>query len=271
MPNWESFLRNDLAKRAKSFATANGLIYYKSLGDTPTILFPVDPIKSRHGNFNDKSYAAILANPSWAKRLEKPHSQRLRALPKKWQESAKELDSSNSSDALLMNCFCYPDAAGSILGNFLQTKSIGPVEFGVPGKVPLYNGAPDKTELDMRIGKIIFEAKLTESDFTSKNASFVESYRDFHDVFDAEFLPKFEGKYQSYQLIRNVLAAAEHNYELVLICDGRRPDLLRHWWTVYAAIRNSDLKVRCHFLFWQEVAETCLEPLKEYLHAKYGL
>jgi len=271
MPHWESQLRNDLAKRAKSFATANCLTHYESLGATPTVLLPAESETSSHGNFNDKSYAAILTHPSWAKRLEKPHSQRFRTLPKKWQESAKELDSSNSSDALLMNCFCYPGAAGRILKNFLQSTLDGPIEFGVAGKVPLCNAGPDKTELDMRIGKIICEAKLTEPDFTSKNASVVESYRDFNEVFDADFLPKIEDKYRSYQLIRNVLAAAAHDYEFLLICDDRRPDLLRHWWTVHGAIWRSDLKARCHFLFWQEVAETCPNPLKEYLHAKYGL
>ncbi|MXW50082.1 MAG: hypothetical protein F4X81_18470 [Gammaproteobacteria bacterium] len=249
---------------------AKGLTHYESLGHPPTILFPAECATRRHGNFNDESYRAILANPSWSERLKKSHPRR-NALPKDHRASAMELDSSNSSDALLMNCFCYPGAAKRILQGCLQTMPTEPVEFGVAGKVPLCNGKPDTTELDMRVGNVILEAKLTESDFTSKRAAVVEAYRDFRDVFDANLLPRVEGKYQNYQLIRNVLAAVAHGYDFVLLCDGRRPDLLRHWWTVHAAIRQPDLRVRSHFLLWQEVAEACPAPLRCDLREKYGL
>ena len=183
-----------------------------------------------------------------------------------------ELDSSNSSDALLMNCFCYPGAAERILQGCLRMTPSGPVEFGVAGDVPRRNGKPDTTELDMRVGNIVCEAKLTESDFTSKRATVVEGYRDLRDVFDADLLPRgVDGEYQSYQLIRNVLAAAAHAYRFVLVCDGRRPDLLHQWWTVHAAIQHPDVRARSDFLLWQEVAEACPAPLREYLREKYGL
>ena len=271
MPNWGLLLRKQLADRAKRFATANGITHYKSLGQKDaTILFPGEPTTSRHGNFNDESYAEILANASWAKRLKKPHPRR-DALPKDRGASAMELDSSNSSDALLMNCFCYPGAAEPILRGCLRMTPSGPVEFGVGGNVPQRNGKPDMTELDMRVGNIVCEAKLTESNFTSKRATVVEAYRDLDDVFDASLLPRVKGEYQSYQLIRNVLAAAAHAYHFVVLCDGRRPDLLHQWWTVHAAIRDPDLRVRSHFLLWQEVAKACPAPLREHLREKYGL
>ena len=271
MPSWKSRLRKELADRAERFANANGLTYYRSCGKKdPTILFPGESTTSRHGNFNDKSYAAILAKKSWADRLKKPHSQRW-ALPQDWREDAKELDSSNSSDALLMNCFCYPEAAERILGDCLRMTPSGSVEFGVGGNVPLRNGKPDTTKLDMLIGNIVCEAKLTESNFTSKSAKVVEAYRDLDDVFDPSLLSPVEGKYENYQLIRNVLAAAAHEHHFVLLCDGRRPDLLHQWWTVHAAIRCPDLRARTHFLLWQEVAEACPAPLREYLREKYGL
>ena len=271
MPSWGSRLRKDLSARAERFAIANGLTHYRSRGQTdPTILFPGEPATSRHGNFNDESYAAILANASWAKRLEKPHSQS-RALPEDRRGDAKELDSSNSSDALLMNCFCYPGSAERILHGCLQTTQTGPVEFGVRGKVPKRNGKPDQTELDMRVGNIVCEAKLTEPDFTSKRAAVVEAYRDLDDVFDASLLPRAKGEYQGYQLIRNVLAAAAHGYHFVVLCDGRRPDLLHEWWTVHGAIRDPGLRTHAHFLLWQEVAEACPAPLREYLREKYGI
>ena len=113
MTKWAPTLRRELAKSAKRVAGAHGVTCYESLGPSPTIMFPGDPAKSRHGNFIDNSYAAILASPTWAKRLEKAHSQR-RALPEDRRDNSMELDSSNSSDALLMNCFCYPGAATRI-------------------------------------------------------------------------------------------------------------------------------------------------------------
>ena len=263
-----SALRKELSERARCFATAKGLAHYQSCGGT--VLFPADVAASRHGNFNDTSYAAILANAEWAERLKKSHSQR-RALPEDRQADAKELDSSNSWDALLMNCFCYPGAAERIFQDCLPSMPTGQVEFGVAGKVPLRNGVFDKTELDMRAGKVIFESKLTEANFTSKRRTIVEAYRDLFDVFDVGLLPQDGNGYDSYQLIRNVLAAVAYGYHFILLCDGRRPDLLRQWWEVHAAIRSFDLRARTHFLLWQEVAGACPAPLRDFLREKYGL
>ena len=233
-------------------------------------MFPGDPAKLRHGNFIDDGYATILANPTWAKRLEKAHSQR-RALPEDRRCDARELDSSNSSDALLMNCFCYPGAAARIFQSFLPLLSTGQLEFGVTGEVPLRNGKFDATELDMRAGTVIFESKLTEADFTECRRAHVERYRDLNTVFAVTLLPQTEDACQGYQLIRNVLAAATHGYHFVLLCDGRRPDLLHYWWQVHGAIRAADLRARSHFLLWQEVAAACPIPLQNFLRAKYGL
>lgn len=271
MTNWAATLRRELAQRAKRFAGAHRVTCYESLSAaSPTILFPGDPAKLRHGNFIDDSYAAILANPAWAKRLEKPHSQR-RKLPEERRGDARELDSSNSSDALLMNCFCYPGAAARIFQSFLPSLSTGPLEFGVAGKVPLCDGKFDTTELDMRAGTVIFESKLTEADFTECRRAHVERYRDLKTVFAVTLLPQTDDAYQGYQLIRNVLAAATHGYHFVLLCDGRRPDLLHYWWQVHGAIRAADLRARSHFLLWQEVADACPIPLQNFLRAKYGL
>jgi hypothetical protein len=60
----------------------------------------------------------------------------------------------------------------------------------------------------MKIGNRIFEAKLTETDFTQKTPSVVESYVDFETVFDKNILPRTQnGEYENYQLIRNILTA----------------------------------------------------------------
>ena len=51
--------------------------------------------------------------------------------------------------------------------------------FGWRARVPLRNGRFDRTEVDMRLGGLLVEAKLTESDFQTCKAAVAESYRDF--------------------------------------------------------------------------------------------
>src|SRR6185312_1533384 len=57
-------------------------------------------------------------------------------------------------------------------------------------RVPLCDGRVDRTEVDMLWGPLMVEAKLTESDFQSRQARIVEVYRDFDEVFDRELLPR---------------------------------------------------------------------------------
>jgi hypothetical protein len=182
-------LRAELAERNR--VHARGYAHVESYGSDPVIVYV--PEKGRHGNFYLPSFEAILANPAWARRFDKIHSHG-RSLPRplldpsrKW----RELDSSMSSDALLMNVFCAPgiansDALRSMLG---ITGDNGP-EFGWKARVPLRNGRVDRTEVDMRWGDLLVEAKLTESDFQCREARIVEAYRDLDDVFDRELLPE---------------------------------------------------------------------------------
>src|SRR6266446_1814981 len=146
----------------------------------------------------------ILRRPEWRRRLQKIHSQGRRSLPAKdglW----RELDSSLSSDALLMNIFCYPGVTRrtevcGILG--IEPGSLP--EFGFMPRVPLFSEATERTEIDMKLGPMLFEAKLTEGDFQIQRAELVEQYRDLREVFEARQLPRAKKKYVSYQLIRNV-------------------------------------------------------------------
>jgi hypothetical protein len=147
----------------------------------------------RHGNFFDAAYAAIGSRPEWIRRFEKIHAQG-RALPKaesgrKW----RELDSSMSSDALLMNVFCTPGVAEALaVRQTLGVESDGPPIFGWKARVLLANGRFDRTEVDMRWGGLLVEAKLTEGDFQTRAAAVVEGYRDFDAVFERELLPRVE-------------------------------------------------------------------------------
>lgn len=66
-----------------------------------------------------------------------------------------------------MNCFCYPGARGRILQALgLPVHDLIP-EFGFKAELPLNDGTSDGTEIDMRLGDLIFEAKLTEADSTT--------------------------------------------------------------------------------------------------------
>ena len=63
--------------------------------------------------------------------------------------------------------------------------------FGWKARVPRKERTrTDRTEVDMRWGDLLVEAKLTENDFQFREASLVESYRDLDEVFDLDLLPR---------------------------------------------------------------------------------
>jgi Restriction Endonuclease associating with ARP len=263
-------LRNQLRVSAAAWATKTRALHYRSLGKTPTILFEPTRDWSAHGNFNSAAWKAICADPTWSVRLEKPHPQK-RTLPATRRDKARELDSSNSSDALLMNCFCYPGASSAILrGLGLPAHSERPV-FGFRPGVRLLDGTGDETEIDMKIGDLTFEAKLTEKDFTSREEDHVRRYEELASVFDIGTLPTSGGFLHGYQLIRNVLAAAQLGTSFIVLLDQRRPDLVHAWWDVHCAITCPGLRRRCIFRTWQEVAASSPPALRRFLDIKYGI
>ncbi|HKN20102.1 MAG TPA: hypothetical protein VJX73_01725 [Terracidiphilus sp.] len=185
-------LRLELAARNRSYA--RGRAHVESYGSAPVIVY--EPDGGRHGNFFDSAYAAILARPEWMRRFDKIHAQAARSLPKPQTDIARrwrELDSSMSSDALLMNIFCTPGVAESpAVRAMLGVDEVAELLFGWKARVPLANGRFDRTEVDLRFGSLLVEAKLTEADFQSRSAAIVESYRDFDAVFDRDRLPRTE-------------------------------------------------------------------------------
>jgi hypothetical protein len=226
-----------------------------------------------------------------------------------------------SSDALLMNVFCAPEVIASPgIRGMMSIDTQSEPEFGWKARVPLRSGRVDRTEVDMRWGGLLVEAKLTESDFQSREAHIVEAYRDFDEVFDRDLLPRLQMRtgrrreavelaeeftqeweapsenseevarafhaeiearadaehpwqpgYASYQLIRNVLAAYAENSSFCVFHDERRPDLRESWFQVMTAVRNTDLRVRCKTLNWQEIVPHLPERLRDFLDMKYGI
>jgi hypothetical protein len=266
-----SLLRHELRLRNLAFAKAHNLAHALSYGEQSVVVYEPCDEQSRHGNFENVSYAAILARQEWRIRLDKIHTTARRSLPasdRRW----KELDSSMSSDALLMNIFCHPTTISPLLCAMLGIDHPSVPEFGFRARIPLRNGHTDRTEVDMKIGRLLAEAKLTETNFQTQKKEIVEAYRDLGAVFDRERLPRTTlGDYISYQLIRNVLAAHELNASFCVLLDQRRPDLKDGWYEIMQCVVDTDLKTRCMVLTWQELAAVLPKRLQGFLDLKYGI
>ena len=283
LSGFASELRRELCVRNAAFVKAQGLAHVLSYGAAPVIVYAPDDDAGRHGNFLDSSYTAMLKRPEWARRLEKIHTSGRRALPRV-DRAWRELDSSMSSDALLMNVFCCPGVCGSkAVASLLGTQETDIPEFGYKARVPLKKGN-DRTEVDMKLGSLLVEAKLTENDFQSKPGALVERYRDLEAVFDVRAMPRTKPRptsglkavpgtddYVSYQLIRNVLAAHASGSSFCVMADARRPDLLEAWHTIMRCVHLVDLRTRCKVLTWQELSQALPRKLQKFLEAKYGI
>ena len=172
----------------------------------------------------------------------------------------------------LMNIFCYPGVTRRMEVCRILGLEPGLVpEFGFMPRVPLLSESTERTEVDMKLGNKLFEAKLTEADFQIQRAELVEQYRDLSDVFESRQLPRVKRKYVSYQLIRNVLAAHALDLEFCALLDGRRPDLIQDWYHVVRCIRSATLRARCKVLTWQELSYCLPARLQSFLSVKYGI
>jgi hypothetical protein len=269
--SYVSVLRQELTARNSSYAALNLLPHVTSYADLPVVVYKSSECGRHHGNFIAASYRAILRRPEWRRRLQKVHSHGRRSLPAGdgwW----RELDSSLSSDALLMNIFCYPGVTRRtdvcrILG--LESGSLP--EFGFMPRVPVLTRAIERTEIDMKLGNMLFEAKLTEGDFQVQRAELVEQYRDFKETFECRRLPRANKKYLSYQLIRNVLAAYALDLDFCTLIDARRPDLIEDWYSIVCCIQSATLRARCKVLTWQELFPCLPAGLQGFLSVKYGI
>lgn len=257
--------------RNAAYAALHQIPHVTSYGEPPVIVYPPSVCGRKHGNFISSSYRAIMRRPEWRRRLHKVHSTAKHSLPRV-EHAWRELDSSMSSDALLLNVFCYPGVTKRReVTRLLGTDARDIPEFGFRPRVPLLNGHKERTEVDMKLGSVLFEAKLTEGDFQTQNASTVEQYRDFREVFDCSQLPRRGRDYVSYQLLRNVLAAYALSLQFCVLLDARRPDLLERWYGVIRCVLPTDLRTRCKILTWQELASCLPATLEHFLNVKYGI
>jgi restriction endonuclease-like protein len=261
-------LRRELSQR--NAVRAANLGAEMTYGSMPSVIYCEDEAGA-HGNFLPASYQRILKQADWRSRLNKVYTGS-RFVPRSSDRIRRELECANSSDALLMNIFCYPGmlrrpALCSLLG---LAPGIRP-SFGFRPRVPLKGGAQDRTEIDLKLGSLLVEAKLTEGNFQTARADLLHRYRDLDSVFDLTRLPMAQDKYRSSQLIRGALAAQAHGASFAVFCDQRRQDLIDGCFEVFSAIMSAELRCRLSVVTWQEIAAAMPRKVKTFLAEKYGI
>jgi len=260
-------LRQEIS--ARNQARARSLNHEVSWGPSASVIFSWTG--GVHGNFLPASWARISSRPLWRRRLARSYTAN-RFVPRAQDRRRLELDCAISSDALLMNIFCYPRVLSrKPLCALLRIEPGLSPEFGFRPATPLANGRADRTEVHMKLGDLLVEAKLTEADFQRAPLRLLSRYRDLDDVFDTELLPIRNGVVHSWQLIRGVLAAHATGGSFVVLCDRRRPDLKERWFEVMRSVTGSSLRTRLGLLTWQEISATLPNPLRVFLDEKYGI
>jgi hypothetical protein len=263
-------LRQELSTRNQQIAVATKSLHELTAAETPSVIFGCDENR-QHGNFYPASYRNIGANPEWARRLAKVHTSSRIASPRaswRW----RELDCANSSDALLMNIFCSRRTlCNRALSSMLGVRSGLVPQFGFRPNIPLTSGRTDRTEIDMKLGELLVEAKLTETDFQTAPVRMIERYRDLGEVFDLKELLISGEAVPGYQLIRGALAAYSLGGSFCVLCDARRPDLIENWYSVIRTVRSCVLRCRLSLLTWQELAPVLQGSLQKFLAEKYGI
>lgn len=207
--------------------------------------------------------AADIIEGEWSERLSKPHQN---------VEGAKEFQSTNSSDALLMSVFCHPQIfKWKGIRQLFGLESEKPeLEFGYRPIVKKDGEAQERTEIDMVLDDLYVEAKLTEESFTEKEKEEVEKYSRFSEIFDIQRLPQSDTHYRNYQIIRNILAARQKNKSHILLCDQRRGDLVRSYLDTVNCIKEPSDRKKCRVIFWQEIASLAGKDMKDWLWSRYG-
>ena len=263
-----SALRGELSLRNAARSTVwPAELSYSSV---PSVVY-AESETEEHGNFLTSSYRRILQQPEWRARLAKVYTGS-RFLPRSADRTRRELECANSSDALLMNIFCYP----RILHRMALCSVLGiepglPPRFGFRPRIPLNNGGEDRSEIDLRLGHLFIEAKLTEGDFQTARPRLVHRYRDLEAVFEVSRLPTRQGRFRSCQLIRGALAIYVHPASFVVFCDQRRPDLMDDCFEILAAVVSAELRCRMRVVTWQELAAAMPRTVKRFLAEKYGI
>lgn len=247
---------NSMQLKKRLIANALNLSKNKSLtGIQRPSAFLFDKIEM---SFYYKTFNNIINNHEYLNRIGKIHPK----VP-----TILEMQSSNSSDALLMNIFAHPEVRNwKPIRDLLSINSDDNIEFG--WNPDHKNEKRKKTEIDVKVGNSIFEAKLTEADFKSQHLNIVLSYVDVEKIIDLKDLTKDE-IVSNYQLIRNLVTAKKYGYKFHLLIDESRTDLRNEFDKVKKSIIDKSLANSIEIITWQQISTCVSDDLKEYLTEKY--
>tara|TARA_R110000868_G_scaffold131418_2_gene341471 strand:- start:24400 stop:25203 length:804 start_codon:yes stop_codon:yes gene_type:complete len=264
---YEDQLKQVLIRLGDDYGNSNfGVSYAHPAELKNSSLIFIDVVYS----FQKQSWDVISKNNKYLLRTKKAHPN-----AQTIDSTVSEMQSTNSSDALAMNIFCYPEfTKWKGTKKLFRVDEFSDIEFGFLAKVQkTANGIlyDDATEVDVFFNKCIVECKLTESDFTSKNKEIVNQYSDFEKTFHTDKLVQSDTKFFNYQLIRNILAAKQYDGRFILICDMRRPDLAKSFLQTISCIKDIDLRTKCEIIYWQDIAKVVGRELQSFLDKKYGI
>ena len=134
------------------------------------------------------------------------------------------------------------------------------------------NGAQDRSEMDLKLGKLFIEAKLTEGDFQTARCDLVQRYRDLEVGLRRGPTPQEQSRnIRSCQLIRGALAAYQHGASFAVFCDQRRQDLIEDCFEIMSAVLSAELRCRISVVTWQELATAMPPKVRSFLAEKYGI
>lgn len=254
---------------ARNLQRAGSMVHEVTFGRVPSVVYAGEEGTS-HGNFVPASYRRIVNNPSWAARLEKTYTGSAQ-LPRAGDRRRGELECAASSDALLMNIFCYP----GVLRRKRVCECLGVdagvvPAFGVRAQLAMRGDEVDRTEFDMQLGDLWVEAKLTEGGFGRAGRERMLRYTGLSEMFDLDELPKGAGQFSGYQVVRGLLAAVQHQRRYLVLLDGRRADLEEICFRVLRSVRDAEARSRFRLVTWQELAGSLPRTLQTFLLEKYG-
>ena len=130
-------LKASILSHSEQYAKSHGLVYKKH---KTALIF-----KHISDNFLNSSFQNTERNSEWKARLNKNHSN---------VKETYEMQSSNSSDALLMNVFCHPKISKwKGIRDLFGVNDVKPI-FGHKPGIPLKNGERDRTEIDLVLADI---------------------------------------------------------------------------------------------------------------------
>lgn len=255
---------------ARNLERARGTLHEVTSGRVASVIYGFNE-EGQHGNFLQPSLKRILSDPRWAKRLSKAYTG-VAQVPRAADRRRGELECATSSDALLMNLFCYPGVLrrAGVCARLDVEPGLRP-SFGVRVALPMHRDEIDRTELDMRLGDLLVEAKLTETGFGKASLERLLRYRGAEELIEVDALPRQGSGVGGYQIVRGLLAAQRHGMRYLVLLDNRRADLKEICFRVLGAVRTAEARGKFRLLTWQELGQALPRTLQKFLAERYGI